>query len=52
MAGAVAIVIALVLFPVVFLMGMAAVAAIFGTTLDDDARTRYEEPEVVQPGQV
>lgn len=48
MAGAVAIVIALLLFPVLFLMGMALVAGLLGGLVDADARKRFEGSELVQ----
>jgi hypothetical protein len=43
MSGAVAIVVALVLFPVAFLMGMGALAAILGSILGKDAETLHED---------
>jgi flagellar basal body-associated protein FliL len=48
MAGAVAMVIALVLFPVVFLMSMSVIAAVFGTTLKQDGEARYEGSELLE----
>jgi hypothetical protein len=47
MAGAIAIVVALVLFPVVFLMSMTALAAALGVSLKKDAEARHEGSELV-----
>ena len=47
MAGAIAIVVALVLFPVIFLMSMAVLAALMGTRLYKDAEQRHEGSELV-----
>jgi hypothetical protein len=47
MAGAIAIVAVLVLFPVVFLMSMAILAAILGATLKQDVESRYEGSELL-----
>ncbi len=47
MAGAVAIVAVLVLFPVVFLMSMSVLAAVLGATLKRDVENRYEGSELV-----
>lgn len=48
MGGAIAIVVALLVFPVLFLMGMAVVAALLGGLLNADARTRYAGSELVE----
>lgn len=42
MIGAVALVLALLLFPVALLMGMAALAALLGESLHRDAAVRHE----------
>lgn len=47
MIGAVAIVLALLVFPVVFLMSMALLAVILGATLKDDVAGRYQGSELV-----
>jgi len=45
-AGAIAIVVALALFPVVFLMSMAALAAALGVSLEKDSGARHEGTEL------
>jgi ABC-type dipeptide/oligopeptide/nickel transport system permease subunit len=45
--GALAIVVVLLVFPVVFLMSMTLLAAILGTTLKDDVDARYEGSELL-----
>ncbi|HEY2330909.1 MAG TPA: hypothetical protein VGH94_03250 [Acidimicrobiales bacterium] len=47
MAGAVAIVAVLVLFPVVFLMSMSVLAAVLGATVKRDVENRYEGSELL-----
>ena len=47
MPGAIAIVIALLLFPVVALMGTTVIAALLGSALDRDAADRHEGSELV-----
>ncbi|MGD9796663.1 MAG: hypothetical protein AB7H43_11385 [Acidimicrobiia bacterium] len=47
MAGAVAIVVALVAFPVLFLMSMTLLAATLGATLQQDVDARYEGSELL-----
>ena len=48
MAGAIGIVVVLLLFPVVFLMSGAVAAAILGTGLQKDGETRFEDNELLQ----
>lgn len=48
MAGAVAIVIVLLLIPVAVMMSGAVLAAILGWSLKDDAEARYEGSELVE----
>lgn len=50
MAGAVVIVLALLLFPVFLLLGGAVLAALFGETLARDGDKRYEGSELVELG--
>jgi hypothetical protein len=50
MAGAIAIVIVLLIFPVLFLMGMAVVAAALGTLLWKDGEARHEGSELLDVG--
>jgi uncharacterized membrane protein YccC len=45
--GVVAILIVLVLFPVLFLMGMTVVAAVLGWVLNHDAEVRHEGSELL-----
>ena len=47
MAGAVAIVVLLLLFPVIVLMAGAVAAAILGTLLDRDARAQHAGSELL-----
>ena len=47
MAGAIAIVVFLLLLPVLILMAAAVGAAIFGNMLTGDAEARYEGSELV-----
>jgi hypothetical protein len=47
MAGAIAIVVALLLFPVVFLMSGAVASMIFGQALYKDGETRFEGSELL-----
>lgn len=47
MPGAIAIIIALVLFPVVAVMGSAVIAAVLGIVLDKDAEVRNEGSELL-----
>ena len=47
MAGAVAIVAALLLFPVAFLMGMTLIAAALGASLKKDGEVRQAGSELV-----
>jgi membrane protein implicated in regulation of membrane protease activity len=46
MAGGIVMVVALLLFPVVFLMAMAGVAAALGVSLKKDSDARYEGTEL------
>ncbi|CAN5740170.1 hypothetical protein BH24ACT6_BH24ACT6_09960 [soil metagenome] len=48
MAGAVLIVVALLLFPVLFLMSGALAAGIFGETLARDGDKRHEGSELLE----
>lgn len=48
MAGAVAIVIVLLLIPVAVMMSGAVLAAILGWSLKDDAEARHEGSELVE----
>lgn len=48
MAGAVAIVIVLLLIPVAVMMSGAVLAAVLGWSLKDDAEARYEGSELVE----
>ncbi|MBA3801305.1 MAG: hypothetical protein H0X22_00140 [Acidimicrobiia bacterium] len=48
MAGAVLIVVALLLFPVLFLMSGALAAGIFGESLARDGAKRYEGSELLE----
>jgi hypothetical protein len=45
--GALAIVVGLLVFPVVFLMSMPVIAAVLGATLKQDVDARYEGSELV-----
>jgi flagellar basal body-associated protein FliL len=45
--GVVAILIVLVLFPVLFLMGMTVVAVVLGSVLNHDAEVRNEGSELL-----
>ncbi len=47
MPGAIAIVVALLLFPVVALMGTAVLAILLGAVLDRDAAVRHEGSELL-----
>lgn len=47
MPGAIAIIIALCLFPVVAAMGGAVIAAVLGVVLDKDASVRHEGSELL-----
>ena len=47
MAGAIAIIVALILFPVAFLMSMTGLAAALGVSLKKDAEARHEGSELV-----
>lgn len=47
MAGAILLVIALLVFPIVVGMSMAGLAALFGQTLWKDGETRHEGSELV-----
>ena len=47
MAGAIAIVIVLLLFPLVAAIGGVVVAALLGHTLYKDAATRHEDSELI-----
>lgn len=47
MPGAIAIIIALVLFPVIAVMGSAVIAAVLGIVLDKDAEVRNEGSELL-----
>jgi NADH:ubiquinone oxidoreductase subunit 3 (subunit A) len=47
MAGAIAIVVVLLLFPVLFLMSMVAVAALLGESLRRSREKAYEGSELV-----
>jgi hypothetical protein len=48
--GAIAIVVVLLLFPVLFLMGMTMVAALLGTVLEKDVSARFEGSELLDLG--
>ena len=48
LVGAIAIVVALLAFPVVFLMSMTPLAAILGDTLKQDVDARYEGSELLE----
>ena len=48
MAGAIAIVVVLVLFPVAALMGGSALAGVLGQLLWKDGQTRHEGSELVE----
>ncbi len=48
MAGAVLIIVALLLFPVLFLMSGALAAGIFGESLARDGAKRYEGSELLE----
>jgi hypothetical protein len=45
--GAIAIVVALLVFPVVLLMSMTLLAAVLGATLKQDVDARYEGSELL-----
>jgi hypothetical protein len=47
MAGAAVIVVVLLVFPVLFLMSMAILAAILGATVKQDVEARYEGSELL-----
>ena len=47
MPGAIAIVVALLVFPVIALMGSTTIAALLGWALDRDGRDRNEGSELV-----
>ena len=47
MPGAIAIVIALLIFPVIACMGCAAIAAVLGIALNHDAQVRHEGSELL-----
>lgn len=47
MPGAIALVVALLLFPVVALMGSAVLAALLGSVLNKDAEVRSEGSELL-----
>ena len=47
MPGAIAIIVALVLFPVVALMGSSVIAAVLGIVLNKDAEVRHEGSELL-----
>jgi hypothetical protein len=47
MAGAAVIVLILLVFPVLFLMSMGILAAILGTTVQQDVDARYEGSELL-----
>lgn len=47
MPGAIAIIIALVLFPVIAVMGSAVIAAVLGIVLNKDAEVRNEGSELL-----
>jgi hypothetical protein len=47
MAGAIGIVVVLLLFPVVFLMSGAVAAAVLGTGLQKDGEARFEDNELL-----
>ncbi len=47
MPGAIAIVIALLLFPIVALMGSALIAVVLGSLLNNDAEVRNEGSELL-----
>ena len=48
MAGAIAIVVVLLLFPVIALMGFSIVAAVLGQLLWKDGQARHEGSELVE----
>ena len=48
MAGAVAIVVVLLLVPVGFLIGMSGIAALLGTLLTRDGAARHEGSELLE----
>ncbi len=47
MPGAVAIIIALLVFPVIAIMGSVTIAALLGWALNRDAEERYEGSELI-----
>lgn len=47
MPGAIAIVIALLLFPVIAIMGSVSIAALLGWALNKDAEDRHEGSELI-----
>lgn len=47
MIGAILIVVALLIFPVLFLMSMAVVAGVLGSVLTQDGAARHEGSELV-----
>ncbi len=47
MPGAVAIIIALLVFPVIAIMGSVTIAALLGWALNSDAAERYEGSELI-----